>query len=108
MPNLVKSGGLSLDAGRAVPSVERLLSRIWAWEPLAIVSDPHRSPELHKAVSGRARVVERARGGGESLHRTSRRSAACYWILTLGLLRSPVLCSGRLGRKRTWLSAMTD
>ena len=63
---LVRSGGLNIDAGRAVPSVERLLSRIWAWEPLAIVSDPHRSPELHKAVSGRARVVERARGGGES------------------------------------------
>ena len=63
---LVKSGGLSVDAGRAVPSVERLLSRIWAWEPLAIVSDPYRSPELHKAVSGRARVVERARSGGES------------------------------------------
>ena len=64
---LVEAGGLSVDAGRAVPSVERLLSRIWAWEPAAIVSDPHRSPELHKAVSGRARVVERARGGGESI-----------------------------------------
>ena len=63
---LVKSGGLSVDAGRAVPDVGLLLSRVWAWEPLAIVSDPHRSPELHKAVSGRARVVERARGGGES------------------------------------------
>ena len=36
---LVKSGGLSVDAGRAVPSVERLLSRVWAWEPLCIVSD---------------------------------------------------------------------
>ena len=63
---LVAAGGLSVDAGRAVPSVERLLSRIWAWEPAALVSDPHRSPELHKAVSGRARVVERARGSGES------------------------------------------
>ena len=63
---LVKSGGLSLDAGRAVPSVERLLSRVWAWEPAALVSDPYRSPELHKAVSGRARVVERAKSGGEA------------------------------------------
>ena len=63
---LVAAGGLAVDAGRAVPSVARLLSRIWAWEPLAIVSDPYRSPELHKAVAGRARVVERARGGGES------------------------------------------
>ena len=63
---LVRSGGLSVDAGRAVPSVERLLSRIWAWEPAALVSDPYRSPELHKAVSGRARVVERAKSGGEA------------------------------------------
>ena len=63
---LVRSGGLSVDAGRAVPSVELLLSRIWAWKPAAIVSDPYRSPELHKAVSGLVPVVERARGGGES------------------------------------------
>ena len=63
---LVKSGGLSVDAGRAVPSVERLLSRIWAWEPSAIVSDSFRTAELHKAVAGRVRIVERARGGGES------------------------------------------
>ena len=29
---LVRSGGLSVDAGRAVPSVALLLARIWAWE----------------------------------------------------------------------------
>ena len=63
---LVKSGGLSVDTGRAVPSVERLLSRIWAWEPASIVSDPYRSAELHQVVAGRARVIERARSGGES------------------------------------------
>ena len=63
---LVRSGGLSVDVGRAVPDVASLLARIWAWEPAALVSDPYRSPELHKAVSGRARVVERARGSGES------------------------------------------
>ena len=63
---LVRSGGLSVDAGRAVPSVERLLSRVWPWEPLAIVSDPYRAAELHQVVNGRVRVVERARGGGES------------------------------------------
>ena len=34
---LVKSGGLSVDLARAVPSVERLLSRVWEWEPAAIV-----------------------------------------------------------------------
>ena len=63
---LVTSGGLAVDAGRAVPSVERLLSRVWAWEPVAIVADNFRAPELHKAVEGRTRVIERGRGGGES------------------------------------------
>ena len=63
---LVRSGGLAVDAGRAVPSVARLLSRIWDWEPAAIVSDPYRAPELHQVVSGRVRVIERARSGGES------------------------------------------
>ena len=63
---LVTAGGLSVDAGRAVPSVALLLSRVWAWEPLALVSDPYRSAELHQVVSGRARVIERARSGGES------------------------------------------
>ena len=63
---LVRAGGLSVDAGRAVPSVERLLSRVWAWEPVCIVSDPYRAPELHQVVSGRVRIIERARSGGES------------------------------------------
>ena len=63
---LVRSGGLSVDEGRAVPSVDRLLSRVWSWEPAAIVSDPYRSAELHQVVGGRVRIIERARGGGES------------------------------------------
>ena len=63
---LVKSGGLAVDAGRAVPSVDLLLARIWAWEPSALVSDSYRAPELHKAVEGRVRVIERARGGAEA------------------------------------------
>ena len=63
---LVTAGGLSVDAGRAVPGVELLLARIWAWEPSAIVCDNYRAPELHKAVEGRVRVIERGRGGGES------------------------------------------
>ena len=63
---LVKAGGLAVDEGQHVPSVERLLSRVWAWEPLAIVCDSYRAPELHKAVEGRTRVIERARGGGEA------------------------------------------
>ena len=31
-----------------------------------IVSDPYRAAELHQVVAGRVRIVERARGGGES------------------------------------------
>ena len=63
---LVTAGGLTVDAGRAVPSVERLLSRIWAWDPSAVVCDLYRVAELHKAVAGRVRIIERAKGGGES------------------------------------------
>ena len=63
---LARSGGLSVDAGRAVPGVGRLLARIWAWEPAAIVCDNYRAPELHQVVSGRVRVIERAKSGGES------------------------------------------
>ena len=63
---LVKAGGLTVDAGRAVPGVDRLLSRIWAWEPAAVVCDNYRAPELYQVVSGRVRVIERAKSGGES------------------------------------------
>ena len=63
---LARSGGLAVDAGRAVPGIERVLSRIWAWSPAAIVSDPYRAAELHQVVSGRVRIIERARGGGEA------------------------------------------
>ena len=63
---LVRSGGLSVDEGRAVPDVSRLLSRIWSWEPACIISDPYRSAELAQAVAGRCRIIERARSGGEA------------------------------------------
>ena len=64
---LVRSGGLAVDEGRAVPSIERLLARIWAWEPdLAIICDNYRAPELYEVVSGRVRIIERARSGGEA------------------------------------------
>ena len=64
--DLARSGGLSVDEGRAVPGVETLLSRVWSWSPSAIVSDPYRASELNQVVAGRVRVVERARGGGEA------------------------------------------
>ena len=64
---LVRSGGLSVDEGQHVPGVGRLLSRIWAWEPAAVVCDNYRAAELYEAVSGRGvRVIERARSGGEA------------------------------------------
>ena len=63
---LARSGGLTVDEGRAVPDIGRLLSRIWTLEPSCIVCDPYRVAELNQAVGGRVRIVERARGGGES------------------------------------------
>ena len=60
------AGGLSVDAGRAVPSVESLLSRVWNWSPAAVVCDSYRVAELNKAVQGRVRVIERARSHGEA------------------------------------------
>ena len=63
---LVLAGGLAVDERHAVPSVERLLSRIWSWEPDVLVADPYRSMELREAAKGRCRVIERARSGGES------------------------------------------
>ena len=63
---LVTAGGLSISVGLAVPSVARLLARIWDWKPVALVCDSYRVAELHKAVQGRVRVVERARAGGEA------------------------------------------
>ena len=63
---LVRSGGLAVDDARAVPDIGLLLSRIWDWEPTVLVSDPYRAAELHQSVAGRVRIVERARGGGES------------------------------------------
>ena len=63
---LVRSGGLAVDVGRAVPGIERLLARVWAWEALAIVADNYRCPELYQVVNGRVRVIERARSGGEA------------------------------------------
>ena len=82
---LVRSGGLSVDVSRVVPSVERLLSRVWAWEPLAIVCDSYRTAELHKAVEGRTRVIERGRGGGESTSNVQASSVACYSTPNRGL-----------------------
>ena len=55
---LAKSGGLSVDAGHAVPDIGLLLARIWSWSPAVIVCDPFRVQELHQVVGGRARIAE--------------------------------------------------
>ena len=59
---LVVAGGLSVDEGQHVPSIERLLARIWAWEPVCICCDPFRSGELAQVVGGRVRIVEERQG----------------------------------------------
>ena len=48
------------------------------------------------------------RSPAASLRATSRAFDPCYSIPRPGQLRRAVLCSRRRGRKRTWLSAMTD
>ena len=63
---LARSGGLSVDEGQNVPRIETLLARIWNWNPSAIICDNYRAPELHQVVSGRVRIIERARSGGEA------------------------------------------
>ena len=63
---LVRSGGLAVDGGQNVPSIERLLARVWNWNPSAIICDNYRAPELHQVVSGRVRIIEKAKSGGES------------------------------------------
>ena len=64
---LVRSGGLAVDVGRAVPGIERLLGRVWEWSPSAIVADNYRCHELYQIVNGRVPVIERARSGGEAV-----------------------------------------
>ena len=63
---LVRSGGLAVDEGRAVPDIEVLLARVWAWSPSCIVCDPFRSKELHQVIAGRTRIVERSHGESTS------------------------------------------
>ena len=63
---LARSGGLSVDAGQHVPHVDRLLARVWSWEPAAIVCDSYRAADLSQAVGGRVRIIERAKAGAES------------------------------------------
>ena len=64
---LARSGGLSVDTAHAVPDIGLLLAKVWSWKPNVVVCDPHRVAELHSCVGGRVRVVERARGGAETV-----------------------------------------
>ena len=63
---LVKSGGLSVDGDRAVPSPESLLARIWDWNPRCVIADGYRADELRSAIAGRCPLVERGRGSSET------------------------------------------
>ena len=46
-----ESGGLAVDEGRAVPSIDRLLARVWAWKPSGYRLRQLPAPELHQVVS---------------------------------------------------------
>ena len=106
---LVQSGGLAVDEGNHVPSIERLLARIWNWNPTSIICDNYRAPELYEAVSGRGvRVIERARSGGEA---TSNIQALRSLLLdsNAGVTEaSRALLGAAWAHRRIWLSAMKD
>ena len=97
MWNLCEAGGLSVDEGRAVPDVSRLLSRIWSWEPACIISDPYRSAELAQAVAGRCRIIESVREAEASPHPTFKASDPFYWILRPGQQNQAALYWGCMG-----------
>ena len=59
--------------------------------------DNYRAPELHHVVSGRVRVIERARSGGEATIQRPGAARLGFSILTPGLLHRAALCSARLG-----------
>ena len=63
---LVRSGGLTVDGDRAVPSPESLLARIWDWNPRCVIADGYRADELRSAIAGRCPLVERGRGSSET------------------------------------------
>ena len=64
--DLVRSGGLTVDGDRAVPSPESLLARIWDWNPRCVIADGYRADELRSAIAGRCPLVERGRGSSET------------------------------------------
>ena len=74
--SLAQSGGLAVDSDRAVPSPEKLLAQIWAWNPQCVVADGFRASELRTAIAGRCPLVERGRGSSETAsHVQAMRSA---------------------------------
>ena len=82
---LVVSGGLSVDEGQHVPSIERVCWPVCgAWEPLAIVCDNYRAPELHHVVSGRVPRHRASPAAAAKRPATSRRSALGFSILRPG------------------------
>ena len=93
---LVKAGGLSIDEGQHVPSIERLLARIWSWSPSAIVCDPYRSAELNQVVGGRVRIVERGRGGSESTSNVQALRSRLLDTNSGGDLQQPLVAPGRV------------
>ena len=80
---LVKAGGLTVDAGRAVPSVARLLSRIWG---LGACGPRLRQLSSARTVPGYRRTCPRhlsGRSQAASLRAMSNLSVPCYSISRL-------------------------
>ena len=48
------------------PALSDCLPAYGPGNPLALICDNYRAPELHQAVGGRVRIIERARSGGEA------------------------------------------
>ena len=66
-------------------SVERLLSRVWAWEPLCIVSDPYRSARIEiKSWPDGSALSSGPEAGGESTSNVQSLRSACYSIPARG------------------------
>ena len=101
-----------MDAGRAVPSVERLLSRVWAWEPLCYrerLRTACAEVEQGRTAAGSASLSERGRAMAKSTSNVqSLRSMLLDSNSGVAEGAEPRLCSGRRGLKRIWLSTTPD
>ena len=96
-----------MDEGQHVPSsraIGLLLVENLAWEPLALVCDNYRAPELHQVVSGRVRIIERDRAVRRRGNTSNVQSltVACYSTPRPASLNQAALYWVLHGLKRIW------